>query len=828
MSHQNPPDATRVSRIFFYILMFAILGWFTYMQFFGADERRLNVNSDSMIYTGTFTWEKSDGTSEEITVPGRYDLPVGETMVLTTRLPEDYHENTMAIRSSLQDVKFYINGTLRASYNTSETRLAGKNSASCYIFCETSEADAGKELRIELTTHTYNYSGVVNTVLCGDKTDIWLTILNQYGPATYIAIFIFFTGLVTILFSLALGLIYISIFDMEYLGWCMIMGGVWMMGESKLRQILVPNASALGSLCFVMILLCPIPILLYADSIQKQLHRRLYTILGGLALLDFAVCSILTFFGIADYMETLPIGQIILCSILVVVFIQLFIYMRSSNRKSDRLLLLGLLASIICISIEAISVYFVTSISGLFIGIGMIILLFVNIIRTLRNLQDMELHRQKIEVEKSKQQTERISLQMMQTLATTIEAKDEYTRGHSYRVAEYAALIAKELGWSQDEIINLKHAAHLHDIGKIGIPDSVLNKPTQLTEDEDNLLKKHTIIGAEILKDVTLIPHVAEVTRNHHEHYDGSGYPDGLAGTEIPIYARIIAVADCYDAMNSRRIYRNALSQDEIYEEILKNKGTQFDPEIADIFLTLLTENQIPDLDDFSESSSATHDSVATQMQELFDQFRLAISKDVEIRSATLSAGICMCTAGDNFENCYQKADKALYYVKRNGKNQFFFYQQIDRKELLTSSTGKDLQLVAKSLRESGTYIGAMDLNYRDFARQYEYMSQLSIRSQCHCYLVMVTMETAVDTIPNIEAIEQALECIEKAIRQKIRRVDICTRYSSMQYLIILFEPTETEIPHIMDRIFMQYRQQCDNTDFRPTYEYLVIAGEKQ
>ena len=827
MSHQNPPDATRVSRIFFYILMFAILGWFTYMQFFGADERRLNVNSDSMIYTGTFTWEKSDGTSEEITVPGRYDLPVGETMVLTTRLPEDYHENTMAIRSSLQDVKFYINGTLRASYNTSETRLAGKNSASRYIFCETSEADAGKELRIELTTHTYNYSGVVNTVLCGDKTDIWLTILNQYGPATYIALFIFFTGLVTILFSLALGMIYHSSFDMEYLGWCMIMGAVWMMGESKLRQILVPNASALGSLCFVMILLCPIPILLYADSIQKQLHRRLYTILGGLALLDFAVCSILTFFGIADYIETLPIGQIILCSILVVVFIHLFIYMHSSRRKSDRLLLLGLLAAIICISIEAISVYFVTSISGLFIGIGMIILLFVNIIRTLRNLQDMELHRQKIEVEKSKQQTERISLQMMQTLATTIEAKDEYTRGHSYRVAEYAALIAKELGWSQDEITNLKHAAHLHDIGKIGIPDSVLNKPTQLTEDEDNLLKKHTIIGAEILKDVTLIPHVVEVTRNHHEHYDGSGYPDGLAGTEIPIYARIIAVADCYDAMNSRRIYRNALSQDEIYEEILKNKGTQFDPEIADIFLTLLTENQIPDLDDFSESSSATHDSVATQMQELFDQFRLAISKDVEIRSATLSAGICMCTAGDNFENCYQKADKALYYVKQNGKNQFF-YQQIDRKELLTSSTGKNLQLVAKSLRESGTYIGAMDLNYRDFARQYEYMSQLSIRSQCHCYLVMVTMETAVDTIPNIEAIEQALECIEKAIRQKIRRVDSCTRYSSMQYLIILFEPIETEIPHIMDRIFMQYRQQCDNTDFRPTYEYLVIAGEKQ
>lgn len=117
-----------------------------------------------------------------------------------------------------------------------------------------------------------------------------------------------------------------------------------------------------------------------------------------------------------------------------------------------------------------------------------------------------------------------------------------------------------------------------------------------------------------------------------------------------------------------------------------------------------------------------------------------------------------------------------------------------------------------------------MDLNYRDFARQYEYMSQLSIRSQCHCYLVMVTMETAVDTIPNIEAIEQALECIEKAIRQKIRRVDSCTRYSSMQYLIILFQPVESQIPNIMERIFMQYYRKAKSTNFLPTYKYLSMA----
>ena len=126
------------------------------------------------------------------------------------------------------------------------------------------------------------------------------------------------------------------------------------------------------------------------------------------------------------------------------------------------------------------------------------------------------------------------------------------------------------------------------------------------------------------------------------------------------------------------------------------------------------------------------------------------------------------------------------------------------------------------------SYAGALELNYRDFSRQYEYMQQLIIRSGSRCYLVMLTLEATSDTPAHIEEIEQTLSHMEQAIQNTIRRVDICTRYSSMQYLIILFEPIETEIPHIMDRIFMQYRQQCDNTDFRPTYEYLAIAGEKQ
>ena len=212
----------------------------------------------------------------------------------------------------------------------------------------------------------------------------------------------------------------------------------------------------------------------------------------------------------------------------------------------------------------------------------------------------------------------------------------------------------------------------------------------------------------------------------------------------------------------------------------------------------------------------------------LFHHFHSIAEADPEIKDAALSAGLYMCTTSDTFADCYSKADKALYNVKQNGKNHFSFYHQISHSSSDSPGTARDLQQVADALRKSGSYAGALELNYRDFSRQYEYMQQLIIRSGSRCYLVMLTLEATSDTPAHIEEIEQTLSHMEQAIQNTIRRVDICTRYSSMQYLIILFEPIETEIPHIMDRIFMQYRQQCDNTNFRPTYEYLAIAGEKQ
>lgn len=581
-----------ISRLF-YILMMIIFVWFIGIQILGPDEQFFDQSGHSIIYNGTFTWKKSDGTKQNISVPGRYKVPAKQTMIITTTLPDDYNENVIAIRSSLQDVRFYIDGKLRKEYNAKSLHRFGKNSASRYIFCNTSSADAGKELRLELTTYTSNYSGVVNTIYCGDQMQIWSYIFNHNFSVTVIGSFIFFASIVTILFSIALGIVYKTKFNMEYLGWCMLMGSVWMIGESKMRQLLVPNASGLATSCFIMLMLCPLPISLYVNNLQKGKYKKIFQSICFIALLNFIICTILHLTGVADYIETMPAAHAILIITFLAVIITFLIGYWNHRSRSDCLLFLGLLITMLSVIFEAISVYYKVSVSGVFVGIAILILLFMNVIYTIHIIRDIIKHQQQEELDKRKKNIEEMSLQLMQMLSTTIEAKDEYTKGHSHRVAEYSVLIARELGWNEKELSNLKNAAHLHDIGKIAIPDTILNKPSKLSEEEFSIIKEHTIIGANILKNISLIDHVQEIVRNHHERYDGNGYPDGLKGKEIPLHARIVTVADSYDAMSSQRIYRNQLPPEKIIQELENNKGTQFDPEITDIFLKLLREDRI-------------------------------------------------------------------------------------------------------------------------------------------------------------------------------------------------------------------------------------------
>lgn len=197
--------------------------------------------------------------------------------------------------------------------------------------------------------------------------------------------------------------------------------------------------------------------------------------------------------------------------------------------------------------------------------------------------------------EKTKEM-ERITIQAIMTVANTVDAKDDYTKGHSMRVAAYSELLSQRLGWSEEDIQNIYYVAMLHDVGKIGVPDAVLNKPFMLTDLEFRLIKGHTLMGAEILNDFKMFPNISVGAKYHHERYDGTGYPEGLKGESIPLVARVIGLVDSYDAMTSNRVYRRRLDDDAVLDELRNGRGKQWDPELVDIFMKLIEEGALEKL----------------------------------------------------------------------------------------------------------------------------------------------------------------------------------------------------------------------------------------
>ena len=198
--------------------------------------------------------------------------------------------------------------------------------------------------------------------------------------------------------------------------------------------------------------------------------------------------------------------------------------------------------------------------------------------------RDIELHRKRLEI---------MSEQTITCLARTIDAKDNYTNGHSFRVSEYAERLGHALRLSEEDCSALRYEGLLHDIGKISVPDNVLNKKGKLTDDEYSTIKNHTSAGYFILQSTTAIPGAAITAKYHHERWDGKGYPEGLSGENIPLHARILALADAYDAMTSNRVYRNALTDDTVIKELENGCGTQFDPKLCDLFVKLVKSGKI-------------------------------------------------------------------------------------------------------------------------------------------------------------------------------------------------------------------------------------------
>lgn len=327
------------------------------------------------------------------------------------------------------------------------------------------------------------------------------------------------------------------------------------------------------------------------------------------------------------------------------------------------------------------------------------------------------------ELDEKQQQIQRVTLQTITTIANIIDAKDEYTKGHSQRVAEYSSAIARELGYDEDAVRNVKYIGLLHDIGKIGIPDAILNKPGKLTDAEFQLMKQHVEIGAGILKDNNMIKDLENGVRFHHERFDGRGYLDGLKGEDIPEIARIIGIADAYDAMTSNRVYRKRLSDEDVIAELENCSGTQFDPHIANTFVRLIKNRQITHLSPDSVSAS---DNLGEQSSQLLQDI------------------IDMQNAQDN-------RNQELDYLT-NAFNRKIGEQRIA--EQLTEKDGLLLLVDIRNLREINTRYGFLSGDYLIKAvadgMTYYRNDTIMVRfdgDELLCFIPGITKEDAAETL---------------------------------------------------------------------------------
>lgn len=548
----------------------------------------------------------------------------------------------------------------------------------------------------------------------------------------------------------------------------------------------------------------------------------------------------------------------------------------------------------------------------------------------------IELYELRYSLEKSLReksiQLDRMALSTIITIANTVDAKDSYTGGHSLRVAICARDIADNLGWSQEEVQNVYNVALLHDIGKIAVPDAVLNKPGRLDDEEFEIIKQHPTMGNEILKDITILENVQDGAHYHHERWDGRGYPCGLAGEEIPIYARIIALADTYDAMRSDRVYRKHLSTEKIISEFERCKGSQFDPELADVFIFMLksgydldpetvrinevvmldeNDSELDDIKPVKLSSSAGRDAEMDSLTGLFsrsylnmkvgnkiikdkcgalmlidmdnfrnindcfghlegdailknfaellkakfreedivsrmngDEFAVFISgspdrevlrmkaqniiDDVRLgdfghkynNMLSVSIGIALCpNDGITFEELYNAADKALYHCSLNGISMYHFYgSEMERAEI--DSTKEDMKLIKQMIEgQINKDEGALSVQYNDFQNIYNYVYRYVGRNETKVQVILFTIRPSASRDLELSMLEQAMHSLDVAVVDSLRKVDVGTKYSSNQYIVILTDTDPVNGDMVAKRVVSQYYKMMNSNATTLTYD---------
>lgn len=692
-------------------------------------------------------WDANiDGQDTKVTIPDSAVLSGHDNVTITThidKLPTEY--DTLLVWSKGQTVSCFCNGELFYEYDPASTDHIGLNSTYLYLFIPLPDNISDSELSINYQAVLERDAGKIGDVLIGRMSSVFMEVVRANQLEMFLGLFIMLIGIIELILSSVLYFISERDISLFYLSCAVISLSFWVISNSRARQFIFPNASIIRDCAYLILPIIAISFCVYVDNIQDERYHIIYVIIEALSFINLVVISTLNYTNVVAFSNSRLPSLILLTITMSAIIITMCYDIFKRKDRSYILVSIGLLILVICGVIQIVMEQFMSFsvISGIAISVGLIMLVIFGLLFTVKKIGQIEDDRiQAID------KVEDLSRTSMEALAKTVDAKDRYTSGHSVRVAEISCIIAKELGWSDKEILDLRFQGMMHDIGKIGVPDTVLNKPGRLTNIEFELIQSHTIVGCEILKNVTSIPGVELVAKHHHERYDGHGYPSHLKEDEIPISARIVGIADAYDAMNSDRVYRRALPKHVIREEIIKGKGSQFDPDIVDIFIKLLDDDKL----EFDEYK----DSFIERKEELFDStdFALEVSKEIE-----------------SILDDYDIED--IERVKLGEIVRFF--------KRLRDEYYKNFHVIVFSIRPSGEHFVSEE------------------------YMV------------------KAIESMSLAIRKSIREVDVSSRYSKTQMLVVLFDAAPDSIGIIVQRILLDFYKLFDASALEVSYKIVDL-----
>ena len=534
-----------------------------------------------------------NGEETPVTLPARFDTGKGNEVVISNTLPDTITDgSSFMIRSAMEDVYIYIEDEVRASYATKQVKGKPYYLPSAYVVADLTAEDAGKEIRIFLRAKS---AGFINAPTLGLGNNVWFRVVQRGMPVNFAALLVLLLGVTVGFLAVLLGG-RVHARATLYLGLLMVDVSLWVISESTMRQFLFRRPSLSQYFAYFTVELIGLFACMYFDEVQHRTYHNVYVILEAVVLFQVIMNFMLHVIGVYELYRSMFVSHA-LTGICAAFSIGALLRDLISKRIEDYwITAIGMGAFVVIAMCELVAFYIDRFHAfGSFLCIAMIFLMTATVIQTIYD--EMGVH------EDHDKELMEMTIHTIETIATAIDAKDEYTGGHSERVGFYASRLAREMAvdydLSEDDIMRVQYIGFVHDIGKIAVADGVLNKSGKLSEEEYNLMKKHVDIGYEMVQSLgNIMPGLLDGIRYHHERFDGKGYPEGLSGTDIPLVARILALADSYDAMTSNRVYRKRLTDEKVREELVNGAGTQFDPSLAEIFVNLLDRGELRILTD--------------------------------------------------------------------------------------------------------------------------------------------------------------------------------------------------------------------------------------